>query len=182
MSGAGEVGRRQPAQRPTIAQDGAFLNKPITGMCQRVLDAGWRPEPVHTCCPTDWPVCARPSRVDAPFDVDIFAGRANADPGRSPTGVAQRAKSRLCVICRGAFPVGSIGMSAGDTDALAPVVAGRSSVRVRHDRDGYPRTSHRWSVRRASEQPARRPDVRVKARHRAAERGCRDTAEVFEFG
>ena len=33
VSGAGEVGRRQPAQRPTIAQDGAFLNKPITAMC-----------------------------------------------------------------------------------------------------------------------------------------------------
>src|ERR1700743_814914 len=28
---AGEVGRKQPAQRPTIAQDGAFLNYPARG-------------------------------------------------------------------------------------------------------------------------------------------------------
>jgi hypothetical protein len=165
MSGAGEVGRRQPAQRPTIAQDGAFLNKPITATCYRVLEAGWRPEPVHTCCPTDWPVCARPSRVDAPFAADIFAGRAIADPGHSSSGVAQRAESRLCVISRGAFKVRSIGVSrwggAGDRDAWCRPWRRRSSVQVRHSQDGYPRTSHRWCLRRASEQPGRRPNARV---------------------
>ena len=90
MSGAGEVGRRQPAQRPTIAQDGAFLNKPITAMCQRVLDAGWRPQPVHTCCPTDWPVCGRPSRVDAQFAEENSPVTARPSPCSAPRGLAGR--------------------------------------------------------------------------------------------
>jgi len=60
---AGEKGRRQPAQRPTIAQDCAFLNYRARAH-RRSLVAGHRlGSPVRTRCPTDWPLRSRQSRV-----------------------------------------------------------------------------------------------------------------------
>ena len=70
------VGRMQPAQRPTIPQDGIFLNHRM----QKSPGAGWRPQPVHTCCPTDWPVCLRPSRDSAVFGVDFSINRRISAP------------------------------------------------------------------------------------------------------
>ena len=86
----------QPAQRPTIAQDGAFLNYRMREVTRRWLASS---TPVHTCCPTDWPVVARPSRDSAVFRVEfsvrtaVASGTSSVESGR---GRGRRVGFRLC--------------------------------------------------------------------------------------
>src|SRR4051794_20258421 len=80
----------QPAQRPTVPQDGIFLNHRM----QKSSGAGWRPLPVHTCCPTDWPVYRRPSRDNAVFSVEFSLNSGFAvSSGRSEAGLTPAAQS-----------------------------------------------------------------------------------------
>jgi len=66
----------QPAQRPTVPQDGVFLNHRM----QKPSGAGWRPQTSHTCCPTDWRVEALPSRDNAVFGAGVFVNSRFARP------------------------------------------------------------------------------------------------------
>src|ERR1700755_2727314 len=91
----------QPAQRPTVPQDAIFLNRRM----QKSPGAGWRPQPVHTCCPTDWPVCLRPSRDNAVFGVEFSVKNAISTASAPSIVSAQYANSTALEDVGSAFKI-----------------------------------------------------------------------------
>jgi len=106
----------QPAQRPTVPQDGVFLNHCM----QKSPGAGWRPQPVHTCCPTDWPVEPFPSRDNTVFGVEFSVNSGFAcSSGEALGSAAQLAKLKAAgnsrKVRRTRFNQGELGVGPGRT-------------------------------------------------------------------